>query len=529
MSKSELRTVIFEPGTRRERRRVQKEVERQRKQHNERREVKGEKESSLPLPPIYGAKHGPYASAPGSGGFRSTLRVHQRPHRFNSANLAGVWPYLTGGRRPPVGPVLGINTLSRAEFTFDPWEFYRRGWVGATGILIMGSYRQGKSFLLKRMITLWILFGRQAINTSDSKGEHGRVAEALGGKVIKIGEPGSPNRINPLEGGHAPATMPPDVWAREVHRRRSLVLQQIIELLTKVAMEPQQSAILDECLTMVVKESDNHPTIRKVCDMLREVASGQRIINGIESEKLVAQDLWYSLKRLVSGNLAGMFEDESNIKLDAECPYTVFDTSALASHGDLALAIAQAVTHAWVQSVLSDKHAHRHFALVREEGWRDMNSIAALEAQRLQQKLAGELGIAQILVVHEGGDFDAVGAAGSRERELAQQLAKGFATKISFAQEPGQLVASARALELTNDQIAQITTLQRGQFVYMTKADSIIVDSTVTTTAWENQIFDTDQSMRSREEALGPGNTVAKNSLDQSSANNKGWDFDVQA
>ena|GEM_PF-678999 len=455
------------------------------------------------LPFVTGRRrHGPMPLLPASGGFWSKLPLRQPAHWFTSRQAAGVWPYLTGPRRAPLGPVLGLNLENRDVFAFDPWSFYNAGRVGSTGILIMGAYRQGKSWFLKRLIVLLIACGRQAINTSDSKGEHAAVARAIGGTVIRLGDPSQRVCINPLDGGHRPSSRTEAEWQIEVRTRRSLVLTQIIELIRGKTLETDQQTVLDEALDGVVEASQDRPTIRAVHERLLAISTGKVEIEGMARPEEAAERLWHTLRVLVRGNLSGMFEDESTITLDAESPYTVFDTSQMAARGDTALAISQAVTHAWVQSVLADKEASRHFLLAREEGWRDMRSRAALEAQILQQKLAGDLGISQLLVVHEGGDFDAVGDEGSKERELAMQIAKGFATKISFAQGLGQLQASARAVGLTPDQADRISELQVGQCVVAIGQDTVVLDTRATSTAWEAQYFNTDASMRSRDERV---------------------------
>lgn len=462
-------------------------------------QLEGRSTTNTELATVSGrAKHGPSAAAPESGGYRSTLRVKPPAHRLTSEEVAAFWPYLTGEPWPAIGPMLGIDLETEREWCFDPWEAYNRGLIPSTGVLIMGGYRQGKSWFLKRFIVLLVLFGRQAINTSDSKGEHVRVAHAVGGTVIQIGVPGSKLRINALDGGHRPRGWGADQWADAVRTRRSLVLQQIVTILNSGlrSMSAHERNVLDFALSNVVAASGDRPTIRLVWIELAAIARGEVLDDEMGEMQEAARELWATLRRLTVGNLSGMFEDESTVEFDVDSPYTVFDTEAMAIRGEDALSIAQAVTQAWVQSVLSDKRSGRKFIVAREEGWRDMNSVAALEAQRAQQKLAGELGIVQLLVVHEGGDFDAVGPAGSKERELAQQLAKGFAVKISFAQEVGQLAASAASVGLTREQADLIADLDVGECVIAIGSKSLVLNTTELTTDWERTYFDTSSSMR---------------------------------
>ncbi|NLA66255.1 MAG: hypothetical protein GX862_10155, partial [Leucobacter sp.] len=124
------------------------------------------------------------------------------PHRATGFKLAAANPMSAAHIHDAAGPVVGIELLSGgAAFTFDPWELYLRGLVASPNLLIEGSLRQGKSFVIKRLICLLAMLGYHAINVSDSKGEHGVVAQALGGNVYKMGVFGSEIRLNPLQAG----------------------------------------------------------------------------------------------------------------------------------------------------------------------------------------------------------------------------------------------------------------------------------------------------------------------------------------
>ncbi|WP_282827670.1 hypothetical protein [Gulosibacter sediminis] len=458
--------------------------------------------SNLPSAPR-AHRDGPAVASPAAGGFRSITPIRQLAHRFSSVEAAGLYPYVTGARPiEPLGVPLGIDRETENLWCFDPWQWYERGLIPSTGMLIMGGYRQGKSFFLKRFVQNLVSVGYQAINTSDSKGEHKALAHALGGTVFEVGAPGSNLRINGLDAGTKPDSMPQDVWDINVNQRRSALLQQIVSILLGKSDELRASerSVIQWALDTADHETSGEPTIRWVYRLLGQIVTGERTPEELGDVRDEAKQLWHTLRRLVDGDLAGMFEDTSTATLDANSPYIVFDTYSMSLRGETALAITQAITQSWVQSILQDKESGRKWIVAREEGWRDMSSVAALESQRLQQKLAGEFGICQLLVVHEGGDFEAVGAEGSKERTLAEELAKGFAVKISFAQERGQLAASARAVGLTDSQAELIGTLAKGQCVVAIGERATLVDTMPISTPWEKRIFNTDQAMHTREQ-----------------------------
>ena len=415
-------------------------------------------------------------------------------HRATSYELAAMFPF-TATVPEPAGPILGLELRSGgAPFSFDPWTWYERGLVSSPNLLVMGSLRRGKSFAIKRLVTLLSMWGRLAINTSDSKGEHGVVAEACGGEVIRIGQYGANIRVNPLDRAMRHTGIEDRAHEETVRTQRLNVLQTLIEQLTGVTqLTLRQTAVIEWALDEVIKRTNDQPTIRDMFELLTEpeTAAGKRSAASPQE----ALELSDALRRLVTGDLAGMFDTHSTVQLSPECPYTVIDTENMARRGDLALAVTNTVTNAWVQGLISDKHSGRKYFLLMEEGWRNLGSVSALRNHRLQLKLSGELGIVLCLIVHEGGDFDSVGPEGSEERNLAQTLLKGYANVMSFFQ-PEMVVRESVAQGMfTAEEGRMIRELGRGMFLLKTHSQSFVVDGNPTTTAWERDVFNTDRQM----------------------------------
>lgn len=437
--------------------------------------------------------------------------LHRPYHRATGYQLAAANPFAAADVYDAAGPVVGLELLSGGQaFTFDPWALYFQGLVSSPNLLIQGSLRQGKSFFIKRLLTLLLLFGRLAINTSDSKGEHGPVAEAIGGTVYRMGVFGDAIRINPLaagerrtkEGDEGELIRESDLeYEARTKAARVSVLQQMASLLNpgERPVTARESTILDWALTEVVTDTDGHPTVRAVWEKIGSPDFTQAQGGYFRAED--AYDLLDGLRRLVHGDLGGMFDTHSSVDLDPSSPYTVIDTFAISQRGSQALAVTQAVTNAWVQAVISNKSAGRRYFLIREEGWRDMKTVSALEAHQEQLKLSGEYGVAMVLLVHEDGDFDSVGADGSKERELAKSLLRGYANRICFNQPPSTLQNAVRTGTFSQAEADAIGTLSRGQFLVKLKHRSYVVDGNPTTTEWERTLFDTDRQMRARVQA----------------------------
>ncbi|MDA3146512.1 hypothetical protein JSO19_03865 [Leucobacter sp. UCMA 4100] len=431
-----------------------------------------------------------------------TLPLRRPFHRATGFQIAAANPFAAADIHDPAGPIIGIEMMSGGgAFTFDPWTLYSSGLVSSPNLLIEGSLRQGKSFWIKRLVALLVEVGHYAINTSDSKGEHGVVAQALGGDVFELGAYGSDIRINPLEKPERRNGETVDAYQSRVKAGRNAVLQQIATLLNpgERAVTAREASLLDWAVDEVVRKTDDRPVIRDVWQEL----SPENIVQaqgGNHYEKRDADDLWDGLRRLVEGDLGEMFDVHSSVTLRPDCPYTVIDTSAISQRGSGALSVAQAVSNAWVQNTISNKSSGRRYFVIREEGWRDMKSVAALEAHQEQLKLSGEYGISMVLIVHEGGDFDAVGAEGSKERELAKSLLRGYANRVCFNQPQSALNNAVKDGTYTTAEAAAIGGLQRGQFLIKMRNRSYVVDGNPTTTPWEREVFNTDRQMVKQEE-----------------------------
>lgn len=471
--------VTFDPGTlTRKERKILRQV---REEHSRSEPVETPEVEELPFLAI-------------GDRLRSIGRLNPPPHVGTGWDFAAANPFAASDLPQIVGPVIGLERLSGGRaFVMHPWNMYLSGMVSSPNILVKGSLRRGKSYIVKRLVTLLALFGVYSINTSDVKGEHGVVAEALGGQVFKVGSFGTDIRVNPLQAGERHFGESEEEHTQRMLASRQQVLQLIATLLAPGSrnLYPAEKSILNWALGEVIRETNDHPTIRKVIEKIDSPELDTA--RGGKFEKSMARDLVLMFDLLIDGNLSGMFEDEGTIQLDPTSPYTVFDTYAMEKRGDLALAITQTITNSWVQNMVSNKASGRRHLIIREEGWRDMKTKAALEAHELQLKLSGEYGITMMMIVHEDGDFD---TGGEEERNLAQKLLRGYANTITFYQNESTLKRAVEAGTLRQGEANLIKGFGRGQFMFRAGERSYVIDGNPTSTAWERDLFDTDAAMR---------------------------------
>jgi hypothetical protein len=207
-----------------------------------------------------------------------------------------------------------------------------------------------------------------------------------------------------------------------------------------------------------------------------------------------AQDLAHALRRLVHGDLSGMFDAPSTVAFDPTAPMLTIDLSRLGGAGDdTALVLAMTCASAWMEAALSDPDAGRRW-VVYDEAWRVMRHVGLLERMQSQWKLSRGLGIANLMVIHRLSDLLSAGDAGSRGRVLAEGLLADCSTRIIYRQEPDQLTAAASLLGLTGVETQAVSALTKGRGLWKVAGRSFITQHLLHPA--ERALFDTDARMR---------------------------------
>jgi hypothetical protein len=205
-----------------------------------------------------------------------------------------------------------------------------------------------------------------------------------------------------------------------------------------------------------------------------------------------SRNLALELRRLVVGDLAGLFDGPTTQPLDFDAPIQVLDTSRLAGD-DTAVALLMTCASAWMESALADPGAGRRL-VVYDEAWRMLRHLALVRRMQAQWKLSRAIGVANLAVVHRISDLGAVGASGSEAVALANGLLADCSTRIVYAQESDQVDATASALGLTDVEAEQLIHLPRGRGLWKVGRHAAIVDHILGRS--EYPIVDTDARMR---------------------------------
>ncbi|WP_031054331.1 ATP-binding protein [Streptomyces sp. NRRL F-5702] len=456
---------------------------------------KHRKEAALDpeLRPVY-----PASGRPGPASARGS-KLRLPAHRMTTATVSGAYPFLAEGGLGSSGIFIGRDVHAEGAFCYDPFALYNSGRVeGFTNpnAVLAGIIGMGKSALAKSIATRAIAHGYKIYVPSDPKGEWSNVAQALGGHTIALG-PGLPGRLNPLDAPARPASVTEEDWSAEVRKRRLALLASLARTVLNRDLLPMEHTALDLGLDLVVAEAKVRGTVPLLGDIADVMGSPDRLDRGFGSPAggmgHAAQDLAHALRRLVHGDLSGMFDAPSTVAFDPTTPMLSIDLSRLGNSGDdTGLVLAMTCASAWMESALADPGSGRRW-VIYDEGWRVLKHIALLERMQSQWKLSRGLGIANLLIIHRLSDLLSAGDAGSRGRVLAEGLLADCSTRIIYRQESDQLAAAAALLGLTGVETQAVSSLTKGRGLWKVAGRSFVTQHLLHPS--ERELFDTDARM----------------------------------
>ena len=412
-----------------------------------------------------------YLPAAGEGGpaaLRTPGRLRLPKHQDTSATLAGHYPFLAEAGLGSAGVFVGQDLYSGGSFVYDPWVLYQQGMITAPNVVLAGIVGSGKSSLAKSLYTRSLPFGRRVYVPGDPKGEHTAVAEAVGGIAIILGR-GLRNRLNPLDEGRRPSAASDAEWAAQLAARRRELIGALAETVLDRPLSPLEHTAIDLALGDAVRSAEV-PILPMVVDRILDPSITE------DRERRLAEDgrlVGHALRRLVAGDLAGLFDGPSTVRFDPSLPMVSLDLSRVAENSTL-ISVLMTCSSAWMESALSDPAGGQRW-VIYDEAWRLMAYPALLRRMDAQWRLARHFGIANMLIFHKLSDLDNVGDSGSAMRALASSLLANAETRIVYRQEPDQLGATATALGLSGTEQKLLPTLGIGQGLWRVKDRSFVV------------------------------------------------------
>jgi DNA helicase HerA-like ATPase len=414
-------------------------------------------------------------------------RSEPPPHRATSARLQAVYPFMSEAGLGGDGPVVGRDLLGGGSFCFDPWALYRRGLVTNPNLLVIGQVGRGKSTFVKSLVWRQIAFGRQAW-ILDPKGEYGPLASALGIEPLKL-QPGGAVRLNPLELAGTAASWD-DVLL--LTRRRAELVCSLAESSLGRPLTPVERTATELAVRWSSANLDI-PTLTDVVRLLLEPPSDLSAEMRMDQVSLAADGraVAFELRRLVEGDLAGMFDGSTSAGVNLSEPVVVIDLSNVYSSPALPLLMTCAT--GWMQSVLGRRDQVKRLVVI-DEAWAILHDVATARWLRSAFKLSRSFGVSNIAVVHRLSDLRAAGSNGSIQQSLAEGLVADSETRVIFGQPPSEAAVTSQLLSLSETERDAVVHLPRGVALWKVGERSFLVEHIVG--RMESSLVDTDAAMR---------------------------------
>ncbi|HUC36533.1 MAG TPA: hypothetical protein VMR97_05365 [Acidimicrobiales bacterium] len=314
-------------------------------------------------------------------------------HETTTRHLAAAYPFAAEPGLGDDGVLVGRDLLGGAHF-YDPFRLYRSGSLTNPNMVVFGQIGRGKSAFVKTYLWRQAVFGRRAW-VVDPKGEYAPLAKAWGTEPLSL-RPGGTLRLNPLD---APASVG-DEEPQEVTRRRAELLTSLAAASLGRPLLPTERAAVELAVSEVTEDSAGAhetdgasrgapaPTLPEVVEALLQPSAGAARALRTSVAELAAdsRNVALELRRLVSGDLRGMFDGPTSPGVGLGGPLVVLDLSAV--YHSAALGVLMTCATAWLQAGLSGAHSARRLTdspstgegtiLVVDEAW------AILAKERIQ-------------------------------------------------------------------------------------------------------------------------------------------------
>lgn len=431
-----------------------------------------------------------------------------RGHRATTAHLQSLYPFVFDGGLAHHGPMIGRDVLGGA-FCFDPWELYRLGRLTNPNVLVVGQIGRGKSTFVKTLVWRQLAFGREAW-IIDPKGEYAPLANACGAMPIVL-RPGGPVRLNPLE-------IPGEIEITDVGdlaRRRSDLVASILCCSLGRPLAPFERTALDLAVHQVTGRCRG-AVLGDVVEALFDPDPflARSVRSNPASLAADGRTVALELRRMVHGDLAGMFDAPTTPGLTAGAPVIALDLSETFSTPALPLVMTCAI--AWLQAACgreavstsgeeapSGGPAVPKRLVVLDEAWAVLSDLAVARWAQASFKLARARGVCNVVVVHRISDLRAAGSDGSAEQKVADGLLADSETRVVFGQPPSEAALTAQMLRLTATETELISKLPRGWALWKVGDRSFVVEHLVA--ASERALVDTDTAMTEMPRQAGIG------------------------
>ena len=397
-------------------------------------------------------------------------------HRLTTAHLQAAYPFVAEGGLGAPGSYIGRDLFGGA-FVYDAFELYSAGVLTSPNMLVAGQIGRGKSALIKTYVWRQRAFGRRAV-IMDPKGEYGALAAACGVTPIRL-QPGGKLRLNPLD-----RRVTRDAQLRLLHAISSAALER--------TLSPTEKTALQLALDSAGARAPEATALPLVVDALLHPAPDAGESVGASQVSVIdwGREVGFELRRLVAGDLAGMFDEPTSVSIDLNAPLVVLDLSAV--YDSDALGILMTCAAAWLQGLLAQQTGTKTI-FVLDEAWAILANLGIARWLQSSFKLSRAYGLQNVAVLHRFSDLAATGAAGSQTERVARGLLSDAETRVVLGQSAGEVAATKDLLGLTDTEAELLPSLDRGVALWKVAQRSFLVEHRIGRA--EAALVDTDSRM----------------------------------
>jgi conjugal transfer ATP-binding protein TraC len=230
---------------------------------------------------------------------------------MDTTSLATTFPFTSSDLTMEEGIMYGINTSNGSLVIFDRFSLENANSV------VFAKSGSGKSYFVKLEALRHIVFGAEVL-VIDPEEEYRDLCSAVGGNYIDF-SPNSTHKINPFDlSGIA-------VEGENELASKLAALTTLLKLMLG-GLTPAEEAVLDRALNETYRikgiTPDPETQLSKEPPVMEDLY--KVLMGGDEPE---SRSLAERLEKFIKGSMAGIFDYQSNIKLDSKM--TVFSTKNL--------------------------------------------------------------------------------------------------------------------------------------------------------------------------------------------------------
>jgi type IV secretory pathway VirB4 component len=422
------------------------------------------------------------------------------PMSVTTRHSASAYPFQCQAGLPLVGPIIGQEVLGQGMFCYDPFCLYAAETLLSPCMLVAGNKGYGKSAFVKAYLHRQAMAGKW-LAILDPKGEYLDLAERDQLSVLAL-RPGGQVRLNPLEAGPATRTpivgsteMEADVGPDDVRGRRIAVVVALAESAVGRPVSSDERSVV----TAALMELERHgrlgtPTLRHVMDLLMcpTDAMTAELNTNVSELAADAKSVARGLHRLVEGDLAGMFDGESNTKVDWSGPGIVVDLSAVLQSPAFSAILVCA--GAWLAQVVAAKDRQR--IIVVDECWKAIRDAGFVAWGEETQKLSRAYGVQFVTIVQRISDLASQADDGTATSKRAKGFVTEAETKVTFNLSGAEARESRDAMDWTESETLLVPKLPRGRALWRVGDHGAIVQTILS--ARDLAMCDSNQAMRNQ-------------------------------